>query len=347
MADGSEDFPPRLRRGRAAPRNLEWLLAVLPAFPLVLLVLRLWYAGRQDTQTLLLLVQHVSPLGLLSSVLITGMWIIPAAVLLLRVLSALYLVSARRSSLLVRAADRIPDWVLVVAVGVALFAWQLRFLPTLLMLTLAVLGLTVRERGHRRSTVRFVGVVLPLLAAAACYVLLAPAIADAMREPDPVALLLLALPPGLSVLLTGPVPRASAWMISHGIALVAALVLPVVVGVVFLRVPVLPLVAVETTGEDGLPPVIVGYTIAVDDRMTTFLSTEGMVRFVANGQLGAQTLCPDPAEIPHSRVDLYGWHVEESMISWLAPERAPTPDDPRCQGRRVSERPLPEESARP
>ncbi|GIH68953.1 hypothetical protein [Sphaerimonospora thailandensis] len=334
MADGSDDSQDR-RGGRAKSSNQEWLLAVLPAFPLVLLVLRLWYAGRQDTQTLLLLVQHVSPLGLLSSVLIPGLWIIPAVVLLIRVLSALYVVSARRSSLLVRAADRIPDWVLVVAVAVALLAWQLRFLPTLLMLTLAVLGLTVRERGHRRSAVRFVGAVLPLLAAVVCYVLLAPAIADAMHEGDRVTLLLLAMPPGLSALLTGPVPRAFAWVISHGVALLVALVLPVVVGVVFLRVPVMPLVAVETTGEDGLPPVIVGYTITVDDRMTTFLSTDGIVRFVDNDHLGVQTLCPDPAEIPNSRVDLRGWYVEESMISWLAPERATTPDDPRCQGRRA------------
>ncbi|MFC0862910.1 hypothetical protein ACFHYQ_11460 [Sphaerimonospora cavernae] len=335
MAYGSRDLPARPRRGRVAPRNMEWLLAVLPAFPLVLLVLRLWYAGRQDTQTLLLLVQHVSPLSLLSSALIPGLWIIPGVVLVLRVLSALYLVSARRSSLLVRVADRIPDWVLVVAVAVALLAWQLRFLPTLLMLTLAVLGLTVRERGHGRFAVRFVGVVLPLLAAVVCYALLAPAIVDAVHEGDRVTLLL-AMPPGLSALLTGPVPRAFAWVISHGVALLVALVLPVVVGVVFLRVPVLPLVAVETTGEDGLPPVIVGYTITVDDRMTTFLSTDGIVRFVDNDHLGFQTLCPDPAEIPNSRVDLRGWYVEESMISWLAPERATTTDDPRCQGRRTS-----------
>lgn len=335
MVDRADDIAPRLRRDRMAPRNLEWLLTVLPAFPLVLLVLRLWYAGRQDTQTLLLLIQHVSPLGLLSSVLIPGLWIIPGVVLVLRVLSALYLVSARRSSLLVRVADRIPDWVLVVAVAAALLAWQLRFLPTLLMLTLAVLGLTVRERGHRRFTVRFVGVVLPLSAAVVCYALLAPAIEDALHEGEWVTLLLLALPPGLSVLLTGPVPRAFAWMISHGIALLVALVLPVVVGVVFLRVPVLPLVAVETTGKDGLPPVIVGYTIAVDDRVTTFLSTDGTVQFIDNDHLGFQTLCPDPTEIPLSRVDLHGWHMEENMISWLAPERVATPDDPRCQGRRA------------
>jgi hypothetical protein len=327
-------LPPQVRRGRAAPSNQEWLLAVLPAFPLVLLVLRLWYAGRQDTQTLLLLVQHVSPLGLLSSVLITVIWVIPTVVLTLRVLAALYLVSARRSSLLVRAADRVPDWVVAVAVAVALVSWQLRFLPTLVMLTVAALGLTVRERAPSRAAVRFACTVLPVLVAVACYALLAPAVADALHEGDSVTLLLLALPPGLSVLLTGPVPRAFAWAISHGVALSVAVVLPVVVGVVFLRVPVLPLVAVQTGGEEGAPTeVIRGYTISVDDRMTTILTVEGAVRFVRSDRVESQTLCPDPGEIPRSHVDLLGWYAEESMISWLAPEPARVPEDPRCQGR--------------
>lgn len=398
MPDGAGDLPPRVRRGRVAPRNIEWLLTVLPAFPLVLLVLRLWYAARQDTQVLLLLVQHVSPLGLLSSVLITGLWVIPAVVLVVRVLGALYLVSARRSSPLVRLADRIPDWVLVVAAAVALLTWQLRFLPTLAMLVLSVLGLTVRERGLSRFAVRFTGVVLPLLVAVACYALLAPAIADAVHEEEWITLVLLACPPGLTVLLTGPIPRASAWAISHGVALVGALVTPVVVGVLFLRVPILPLVAVEIeavaeagpagdragdqaadrepdrtpdqaadragdragdravdrAGESAaaaggtappgagrweLPEVIIGYVIAVDDRLTTFLTEEGAVHFVPNDRLGDQVLCPHPGGIPASRVDLHGWYAEENMITWLIPDPVPIPDDPRCQGRRLPPEP--------
>src|SRR4051812_48898049 len=45
--------PPRRRRSQ-----LNWMLTALPAFPLVLLVLRLWYLSRQDLPTMLLLVQN-------------------------------------------------------------------------------------------------------------------------------------------------------------------------------------------------------------------------------------------------------------------------------------------------
>lgn len=39
----------------------QWLLPLLPTFPIVLLVLRLWYLSRQNVQTMLLFVQYVSP----------------------------------------------------------------------------------------------------------------------------------------------------------------------------------------------------------------------------------------------------------------------------------------------
>jgi hypothetical protein len=45
-----------------ARQTRQWVLTLLPAFP-VLLVLRLWQLSRQDMATMLLLVQYVSPLG--------------------------------------------------------------------------------------------------------------------------------------------------------------------------------------------------------------------------------------------------------------------------------------------
>ena len=100
--------------GAIAPRRrraqLNWLLTVLPAFPLVLLVLRLWYLSRQDLPTMLLLVQYISPLGMISALFITLIWTVPAVILVLRVLGGILLVSApeRRRPLAARG-DRAAD----------------------------------------------------------------------------------------------------------------------------------------------------------------------------------------------------------------------------------------------
>jgi len=134
-------------------RNQQWLLALVPAFPLVLLVLRLWYLSRQDMPTMLLLVQYVSPLGMLSALVVALVWVLPVVVLVVRALGALFLVSASRQeadrSWLARASVRIPDWVVLVVVVLAALTWQLRFLPALLMATMAIVGLSVRHRYGR------------------------------------------------------------------------------------------------------------------------------------------------------------------------------------------------------
>ena len=95
---------------------------MLPAFPLVLLVLRLWYLSRQDLPTMLLLVQYISPLGMISALFITLIWTVPAVMLVLRALGGILLVSTPdrttgRRSLLALTALRMPDWVVLLAVG--------------------------------------------------------------------------------------------------------------------------------------------------------------------------------------------------------------------------------------
>ena len=118
-----------------------WLLTLLPAFPLLLLVLRVWYLARQDLQTMLLVLQSANPLGLIASLLISLLWALPATVLLLRVLYLMLLVSEAPSrSWLARAGTRMPLWVSVPAALMALLTWQLRFLPTLLALALGTFG---------------------------------------------------------------------------------------------------------------------------------------------------------------------------------------------------------------
>ena len=58
-------------------RGFQWTLTLLPAFPIVLLVLRLWHLSKQDRNTMLVLVQNVGPLDLVSSLVISLMWVPP------------------------------------------------------------------------------------------------------------------------------------------------------------------------------------------------------------------------------------------------------------------------------
>ena len=46
------------------------------------------------------------------------------------------------TSFLAVAALRMPGWVVVIAAGIAAFTWQLRLLPLLMMMIVAILGLT-------------------------------------------------------------------------------------------------------------------------------------------------------------------------------------------------------------
>ncbi|SCL26873.1 hypothetical protein GA0074692_2248 [Micromonospora pallida] len=318
----------------------QWLLTVLPAFPLLLLVLRVWYLSRQNLSTMLLVVQHISPLGMTSALLITMVWVVPAVLLVLRMLGALLAVSAatdQSTSLLARITRWMPDWVVALAVGLAVLTWQLRFLPTLLMLTVAIIGLVARQRyPGNRLVRRTTGVALPVGSALVAYAWLAPGIAAAVDAGEHVTALLLLLPPAFAAFLTGPVPSSSARLVTHWAALAGALVAPIVVGAIFLRAPILPIQAVEVDPDprpDNRPVVLRGHLISVDDRMTTLLDGRGTVHFVPNDQVVSKTLCPEPEQVPTSRVDVRGWHVERTALEWLAPTQDALPTDPRCQGR--------------
>jgi hypothetical protein len=313
-------------------RDRQWLLPLLPAFPLVLLVLRLWYLSRQNVQTMLLLVQYVNPLGLLSTLMIALVWVFPAIILLTRALGALLLVSdphtAARSRL-ARVAGRIPDWVVVLALVIGALTWQLRFLPALVMAALSILGLVIRQRvANVGAYAAATGVVLPFVAALLEYTFFGPAIVDAVRQGEPVTVLLLALPPLATPLLTGPVPAGAARAVTHWPAVSAAFAAPFLIGVIFLRAPILPTVALEV--DDG---VLVGSVITVDDRMTTILDGGGAVHFVLNERVRAETLCDAGDQPPASRVAAHGWPVERTALTWIAPARRPTAIDPRCEGR--------------
>ncbi|MEU6077927.1 hypothetical protein [Micromonospora sp. NPDC047074] len=325
---------------KQAQQAQQWLLTLLPAFPVLLLVLRLWRLSRQDMPTMLLLVQYVSPLGLLSALLIALVWAFPLVVLVLAVLGRLLQVSAPERfdperSLLAYGTVRTPGWVLVSAIALAALTWQLRFLPLLLMLALWLLALRTRLRHPDRARLILVtGLVLPVVAAAASFAWLAPAVPSALREGEVATALLLVVPPLGAVVLTGPIPRPVAPALTRTLSYTVAAVVPLVLGVVFLRVPLLPDVAVEVGPETGaVREVVRGQAVTVTDRMTIVLDGRGEVRFLPNDQVRGQLLCPDPGRIPVSRVAVYGWHVEETALDWMIPRQPVDRPDARCLGR--------------
>jgi hypothetical protein len=326
-------IPPRRRRAQ-----LNWLLTVLPAFPLVLLVLRLWWLSRQDLPTMLLLVQYISPLGMISALFITLIWSIPGVILVLRLLGGILLVSAPDDagrSLLAVTALRMPDWVVLLAAMLAAFTWQLRLLPLLGMLIVAILGLTAAQRFRAgRWMMLWIMLGVPVAAGALVLIFVWPGIEQALRLGETSTALLLGMPPLLGPLLTGPVPARTARLVTHWPAVGAALIAPIVIGVVFLRAPVLPSSAVEVSPSAAATVHVVrGQLIAVDDTSTTVLEDGGLVTFIPNDQVRSKTLCPEPMRPPDSAVSVRGWSVVDSALSWIAPTRQVTEVDPRCLGR--------------
>ncbi|EEP75220.1 hypothetical protein MCAG_05547 [Micromonospora sp. ATCC 39149] len=334
----------------------QWLLTLLPAFPVLLLVLRLWQLSRQDMSTMLLLVQYVSPLGLLSALLIALVWAFPLGVLTFGVLGRLLRLSAPERfdperSLLASWTARTPGWVLSAAVALGALTWQLRFLPTLLMLGLWLLALRTRYLHPDQPTrILVVAVALPLAAAVLAYSVLYAAIVAAVWEGELTTAALLAVPPAAAVLLTGPIPGWSAPVLTHGLAYTVAAVLPLVMGAVFLRVPVLPTAAVELAPQGAVdaspgggaapapavradPVVVLGALITVTDTSTIVLDRAAGVRFLPNGRVRSQVLCPEAARVPYSVVTVHGWPVEETVLDWMMPRRPVADPDVRCDGR--------------
>nr|WP_269440698.1 hypothetical protein [Micromonospora tarapacensis] len=303
----------------------------------MLLVLRLWRLSRQDMSTMLLLVQYVSPLGLLSALLIALVWAVPLVVLVPAVLGRLLQVSApdrfdAERSLLAYATARTPDWVLVVTAALAALTWQLRFLPTLAMLLLWLVALRTRNRFPDRPRLLVTtGLVLPVVVAAACYAWLAPAIWAAAGHGEWATALLLVLPPAGALVLTGPVPAGTAPALTRILTYTVGALVPLLMGVVFLRVPLLPAVAVEV-GRPVTREVVLGEAVTVTDRMTIVLDRFGEVRFLPNDEVRGQVLCPDAGRMPASRVDVAGWPVEDTALDWMMPRGPAASPDPRCAG---------------
>jgi hypothetical protein len=237
-------------------------------------------------------------------------------------------------SLLAVTALRMPDWVVLLATMLAAFTWQLRLLPTLGMLVVSILGVTATLRFRaERWLMLWITVGVPVLVGALVLIFVWPGIVDALQTGEITTALLLAVPPLLGPLLTGPVPPWSAQLVTHWPAVGAALIAPLAVGVLFLRAPVLPNSAVEVGPAAGPLHVVRGQLISVDDTSTTVLQSEGEVVFIPNDQVRSKTLCPEPVRPPDSAVSVRGWQIEESALSWIAPTHRDSEVDPRCLGR--------------
>jgi hypothetical protein len=259
-------------------------------------------------------------------------------VLVLRCLGGLLLVSERDTALSTRSllavtALRMPDWVVVLAAVLGGITWQLRFLPVLVMLLVSIMGLTAWQRHpDDRLVLRVVAVGVPVAAAVVVLLWMLPGVVAAVRNGEVATTVLLTLPPVIAVGLTGPVPVRFARLATHWPAVFAALIAPFVVGVVFLRAPILPTSALEiTTGKTT--EVLRGQVITVDDMEVTILDREGQVQFVPNGRVSTRTICPETAQAPSSAVDVRGWPAEDSVLEWVAPTRRMAKADPRCLGR--------------
>ena len=232
------------------------------------------------------------------------------------------------------AALRMPGWVVVIAAGVAAFTWQLRILPLLMMMVVAILGLTaVQSVQGERWLMRWITIGVPVLTGLLMWVFFWPGVVDALQAGDYTTAALLGVPPLMGPLLTGPVPERWARIATHWPAVAAAFALPFVVGIVFLRAPVLPNSAIEVATEGEPVRVIRGQLISVDDTSTTMLQRTGEVTFVPNGEVRSKTLCPEPVRPPQSVVAVRGWPAEASVLQWMAPTRKVTEVDPRCLGR--------------
>jgi hypothetical protein len=226
-----------------------------------------------------------------------------------------------------------PDWVVLLATMLAAFTWQLRLLPALGMLVVSILGSTAVLRFRtERWLMRWITVGVPVLVGLLVLIFVWPGIVSALKHGEVSTALLLGVPPLLGPLLTGPVPRWSARLVTHWPAVAAALVGPLAVGVIFLRAPVLPDSAVEVASS-GKTDVVRGQLISVDDTSTTMLQADGDVVFIPNDQVRTKTLCPEPIRPPESAVSVRGWQVEESALSWIAPTHRDSEVDPRCLGR--------------
>jgi hypothetical protein len=343
----------RIRR-RSSSRDRGWVLVLLPGFPLFLLILRVWFLSGQDPQTMVLLLQHANSLGLVSSLIITHLWVVPAGFLVFRSLRLFLQASAAEVGIRNQGwlTEWVPGWLALPSAMLACLTWQLRFLPSLVMLVVLITVLTVRLSPAGSGLIgRMVQMALPVLAGVLVLGWTAPGILSATGAGEWSTALLLGVPPVGGCLLAGPLPwTVTRWLVP-GVALVLCLVTPALVGTRYLSTPVLPRIALTTERplshylDAGIPTytsarsgavhpdsrVLVGDLIAVDDHSFVLLTPGGRVIFIPVTQVHQEILCTVAPDPPRGTVSVHGWHTEMSLLTWAGPRPATVVADPRCR----------------
>ncbi|GAB3967500.1 hypothetical protein V1634_11520 [Plantactinospora veratri] len=327
------------RRSRAS--QSFWTLVV--GVPAIFSVLRLGVEAGGELQTTLLLVANVNPVNLAAALVTTAARLVSAGLVAVFAIGAVLLASAeanpahrigRHPPLFARWRAITPPWVVIASFAVALATWPILYLPLLLPAFTAAFQFSPARLDERRTPR-----VLLLAALLAGYaVLMLPTLAAAWRQREVFAVLVIAAPPLLALLVTGPVPVAVVRPLAMTVQ-VAVLVMLCWAALPVITTPVLPLtVTTVRTADDGTgtptPPGpesgpavpaptaggverIRGHVITVDDVSMVILQERGGVRYVPTGGVEAQVLCPTEEELPRYRLRIHGFHVEDSLLEGM------------------------------
>jgi hypothetical protein len=310
---------PSARRARSS--QSFWTMVV--GVPAVFSVLRLGVEAGGELQTTLLLVANVGPVNLVAALVTTAARLVSSGLVAIFAIGAVLSVSAvrqpmRRLPLFARWSHLTPVWFVVATFAVAAATWQILYLPLLLPAAAAAFQLSPR-RLHERRAVRL-AVVAALLVAYAW--LVGPTLLDAVVGGEPVALVLLAVPPLLAPFVTGPLP---AGLVRPLAVLAQTVVLAVLAAaaVPMIKVPVLPLTVTTVEAGPGRTEDVRGHVITVDEVSMVILQERGGVRYVPVGKVRAQVLCPTEGELPRHRLWVRTLHVEDSLLEGLGRQVRP------------------------
>ncbi|MEQ4304999.1 hypothetical protein ABNF97_27075 [Plantactinospora sp. B6F1] len=322
------------RKARAS--QSFWTLVV--GVPAIFSVLRLSVEAGGELQTTLLLVANVNPVNLAAALVTTAARLVSAGLVAVFAIGAVLLVSAehnrthrigRHPPIFARWRAITPPWVVVAAFAVALATWPILYLPLLLPAFAAAFQLSPARLDERR-----IPRLLLLAALLVGYaVLMLPTLGDAWQQREAFAVLVIAAPPLLAMLVTGPVPVLVARPLAMA-AQLAVLAMLCWAALPVITTPVLPLTvttiraAEDGTGppapdvpapgsEDGGVERIRGHVITVDDVSMVILQERGGVRYVPTDRVEAQVLCPTEEELPRYRLRVHGFHVEDSLLEGM------------------------------
>ncbi|MEO3925311.1 hypothetical protein ABGB07_15800 [Micromonosporaceae bacterium B7E4] len=326
------------RRSRAS--QSFWTLVV--GVPAIFSVLRLGVEAGGELQTTLLLVANVNPVNLAAALVTTAARLVSAGLVAVFAIGAVLLASAqsnpshrigRHPPIFARWRAITPPWVVIASFAVALATWPILYLPLLLPAFAAAFQLSPARLDERRiPRLLLLGALL-----AGYAVLMLPTLADAWKQREAFAVLVVAAPPLLAMLVTGPVPVGVARPLAMT-AQLAVLAMLCWAALPVITTPVLPLtVTTIRAADDGTgatPPAsdggpvapgaeaddverIRGHVITVDDVSMVILQERGGVRYVPTARVEAQVLCPTEEELPRYRLRIHGFHVEDSLLEGM------------------------------